>query len=186
MVYKSNFFGKQKGFDTGEIEKYLRILNDMLSYYNIKIDIVIAGGAAMVLEHAAKRRTRDIDAIYSERDIVSACVSDIADEFGLPIDWLNDRVRDAFDNYKKQDIDSHIYFKLSNVAVSCVNMELLLAMKLYAYRLGTDDEEDIKILLKGNENLKFGDVKNIVNMYYDWDDDLSKIAKRFLERWFKE
>ena len=51
--------------------------------------LVIAGGAALVLLYGARESTKDVDVIQADRAVRDAGLQ-IAKQLGLPRDWLND------------------------------------------------------------------------------------------------
>ncbi len=70
----------------------LTLLGQLDARLTSAYDIVIVGGAAMILHFGASRATRDVDAIVlkgNPRQLRNA-VATVAAEVGLPEDWLND------------------------------------------------------------------------------------------------
>jgi len=134
----------------------MRELNkqDMLNYFeeiNRRLavdekhgDILIAGGAAMTLVHNARLSTHDIDAIFRPKEDLRQMVSDIAKAYELNDDWLNDGVK----GFITENMSHSVILSYSNLTVSSLDAEPLLAMKLTSARTLSKDMEDSIFLMK--------------------------------------
>ena len=56
-------------------------------------ELLLTGGASMCLVHSARDMTKDIDALYEPKTIINKLAVKIAEEEGLPGEWLNDSVK---------------------------------------------------------------------------------------------
>jgi hypothetical protein len=133
----------KRHFSAARILKALRALGDELSRQDIRGQIFIVGGAAMALAYSTRRVTKDIDAVFEPKSAIYAAAEKVAEEQGLPADWLNDAVK-AF--IPGQDPEARLLPIIKGIEVSTASPRYLLAMKLMAMRFGEDDE-DIEILL---------------------------------------
>ena len=80
-----------------EIEKYLRMLGDELLKRQLTGEIIIVGGAFMLLALQNRETTRDIDAYFvTEPAAIRDAARVVADREGLASDWLNDGVKGFF------------------------------------------------------------------------------------------
>jgi hypothetical protein len=68
-------------------------LSDTLGTRNVVGEIVIFGGAAMVLAHQARVSTKDVDAVFAPKDVVYRAADDVAADCGFDEGWLNDAVK---------------------------------------------------------------------------------------------
>lgn len=59
---------------------------------NFKAELVIVGGAALIINHDFRESTLDIDALSSEISSYKDIVRQIADDYNIPEDWLNSDV----------------------------------------------------------------------------------------------
>ena len=75
-----------------DIEKYLRMLGQELQQRNITGEILLAGGAVMLLKVQNREVTKDIDAYFNpgQANEIREAARIIADREGLPQDWIND------------------------------------------------------------------------------------------------
>jgi hypothetical protein len=81
-----------------DIEKYLRMLGQELQQRNITGEILLAGGAVMLLKVQNREVTKDIDAYFNpgQANVIREAARIIADREGLPHDWINDGVKGFF------------------------------------------------------------------------------------------
>jgi hypothetical protein len=75
-------------FERDEIEELLEALADRLASQDQKATVLLVGGAAIAIEYGHRPATRDVDAGISPADVVLAASRALAQERGLPDDWL--------------------------------------------------------------------------------------------------
>ena len=128
-----------------DILMYLEILNDRLRKKNIRGELFLYGGAVICLALDGRVSTHDLDGIFEPKKTIYDTVQEIADEYGLPSDWLNDSVKGFISN--KNDMVE--YLDLSNLTISIPTTNYLFAMKCMACRLDEDsnDLDDLKFLI---------------------------------------
>jgi hypothetical protein len=107
-------------------------------------EIVIAGGAALVLMYNAREATRDVDlcSIGSGPAALREAARRVAATLELPDDWLNDGVK----GYLKGLLPGEVLLDRPALLVRALGPQQLLAMKLSAWR---DDVDigDARLLL---------------------------------------
>lgn len=120
-----------------EIIDALERLGELAAQKDHSIELLIVGGAAMILLYDARLSTRDIDAfiLSPEGRIVRGMVEQIAEESDLPEDWLNDGAK----GYLMGISPGPLLFSAPGIMVRSPAVVQLLAMKLSAWR----DEIDI-------------------------------------------
>jgi Nucleotidyltransferase of unknown function (DUF6036) len=134
----------EREFTKARILRALQALGNELTHEGVRAQIFIVGGAAMALAYSTRRVTRDIDAVFEPKQTVYAAAAAVAEELGLPEDWLNDAVK-AF--MPGPDDAPRPVPAIEGIEVTTASPRYLLAMKLMAVRFGEDDE-DIEILLR--------------------------------------
>lgn len=76
------------------IERYLREVGRHLNEAGLTGEILILGGAYMTLVLRQREATKDVDAYFAENAAaIREAASRVAEEHGLPRDWLNDAVK---------------------------------------------------------------------------------------------
>ena len=120
-------------------------LGDKLRQRRVVGEIHVVGGAVMVLEHAARDGTHDVDCgeIAPHGEILQASFA-VATELKLPQGWLNQQAS----SYVPADApwQQSAIFDHPNLRLYAIAPEALLAMKLQAGR--ASDVADIRFLLK--------------------------------------
>ncbi len=110
-------------------------LSSELARRGLRADIFVVGGAAMALAYAPERRTRDVDAVFSDPSAVYEAARAVARRMGLPSDWLNDAVRSYLLGTDSQE---RPVYESRSLQVAIASPPYLLAMKLLAARVEQD------------------------------------------------
>lgn len=122
--------------DSTEIRGLFTALSDALARDGLHAQMLVVGGAAIALGYDRERATMDIDAAFEPSKDLRALAERIADEHGLPHDWLNDGAKGFFPRLQST---STVCFESESLLVEIPSTEFLLAMKLHASR----DEQDL-------------------------------------------
>ena len=133
----------EHSFSRRQIITALQALGDDLTRQGVHGQLFIVGGAAMALAYSDRRVTKDIDAVFEPKAIIYQAAHRVAEDFGLPDDWLNDAVKGFLPG---KDEGARPLPEVEGIEVTTASPRYLLAMKLMAMRFGEDDE-DIQILL---------------------------------------
>ncbi len=134
----------ERHFNRTRILTALQALGDELARRGVRGQIFIVGGAAMALAYSTRRVTTDIDAVFEPKASIYEAAARVAEDLGLPDDWLNDAVKGfmpGMDEHPRPLPEIH------GIEITTASPRYLLAMKLMAMRFGEDDE-DIEILLR--------------------------------------
>lgn len=110
-----------------------------------RIELLVFGGAALVLLYGARETTKDVDAVVlgtGDAASLKAAAGSIATHLGLPEDWLNDGAKGYLHGVSK----GPILLETPTLLVRAPAAEQLLAMKLCAWRDDLD-VEDARLLL---------------------------------------
>jgi hypothetical protein len=108
-------------------------------------EVLIAGGAALVLLFAARETTKDVDAYFVTPDAatIRGAAVRAAERLGLPDDWLNDAAKGYFEGLTRGEV----VYTSPSLLVRAVTTPQLLAMKLAAWRDAVD-RSDARLLLR--------------------------------------
>ena len=80
-----------KPFTRKRIEQLFTDLGARLERRGVTGEVLVFGGAAMILAFNARAATRDIDAVSAPDDAVRTAADEVAQEHGLPRSWLNNQ-----------------------------------------------------------------------------------------------
>lgn len=107
-------------------------------------EIILVGGASVIINYGFRASSYDIDAIYSLSSVMKEAINAVGDKNNLPNGWLNDDFKKTV-SYTDKIIQYSQYYKtFSNVlTVRTVRSEYLVAMKLVSGRQYKKDLSDI-------------------------------------------
>lgn len=133
-----------------EIKDLKEIIKTLDRTLTESLDIVLIGGAAMILHFGSKRATRDIDAILikGKSTVLEDAVKKISESYNLPKNWLNIAAK-GFIDVLPQDFMNRLKplkFNLKKVNLFVLGRVDQIAMKIVALR--EQDLEDLEILIK--------------------------------------
>jgi Nucleotidyltransferase of unknown function (DUF6036) len=166
-------------FTRAEILKALQALGDELSQEGVHGQIFIVGGAAMALAYSTRRVTKDIDAVFEPKSSIYRAAAKVAENEGLPEDWLNDAAKGFMPG---EDEDPRPVPDIQGLEITTASPQYLLAMKLMAMRFGEDDE-DIEILIRECELHDARETLELLERVYPTMDPPPK-TRFFLEELF--
>ncbi|EEF58942.1 DUF6036 family nucleotidyltransferase [Pedosphaera parvula] len=151
------------------ILKAFQALSDELARLNTKGELCLFGGTVMVLAFSARVATKDVDAIFQPTQILREAAARVAEANQLPLDWLNDGVKD-FVSAQHKTIQGNLP-QFPNLRLVMPTPEYLLAMKCMASRIDTlqkdgGDVRDIIFLIRHLNLSSAAAVMNIISSYY--------------------
>ena len=127
-----------------DITEAFAALSDELERRERRGEIVVVGGAALVLLFRARESTKDVDAYFVHplaAEIREAAAA-VANQLELPSDWLNDSAK----GYLVGITTGDVLYESASLVVRAASTVQLLAMKLAAWRDAVD-RSDAKLLL---------------------------------------
>lgn len=155
-----------------QIVEALRLLEAKCELLGIAGEICIYGGAGMVLVFDARSSTRDVDAVLRPKTELLAAAQTVAEELGLPADWLNDGVKGFLSHNEELCEEVIVDLEgLSYLRVLYPSAEYLLAMKCMAARSdgSSEDRNDVAFLLKSLGLHTEEEVLEIIERFYPRD-----------------
>lgn len=171
------------------IDKYLSELSKELKkeYGKHKeFEIILVGGAAIILNYDFRGGTTDIDTFVSSGGAIKDASYRVADKFGLLADWLNSDFRRT-KSYSPYLVQYSKFYKNFNqiLNVRTITREYLVAMKLISFRAYKRDKSDIVGIIESHKNsdkpIQLEEVKKAVsNLYGGWN-AISDEANEFVE-----
>ena len=135
-----------------DIEKALTYLGELALAEGHHIELLVVGGAAMVLLYNARPATHDVDVmILSPRQakIVRDLAQQVATDYDWPLDWLNDGAK----AYLQGLSQGAVLLSSPGIVVKSPATAQLLAMKLSAWRDDVDiaDAQQLLANLSGTK-----------------------------------
>jgi hypothetical protein len=130
-------------FTRAKIVRALQALGEELGKRDVRGQIFIVGGAAIALAYSTRRVTKDVDAVFEPKTVIYEAAAKVAQDLGLPEDWLNDAAKAYMPG---KDSDARPLPEVEGIEITTASPRYLLAMKLIAMRMGEDDH-DIELLL---------------------------------------
>ena len=151
------------------ILKAFQALSDELAHRDVRGELCIFGGSAMLLAYSARLSTKDVDAIFQPAELIRESAKRVAAAMEMPGDWLNDAVK-GYVSAKHETTEGNLP-QFPNLRLTMPTPEYLLAMKCLASRIDSTSPEggdvgDIRHLI-GHLNLKTPPaVMEIISQYY--------------------
>lgn len=140
-----------------------------------KIEIIIVGGASILLNYNFRPSSYDIDA-YFVSDVLKQAINNVSDKLSLPVDWMNkDFIRTpSFSAKIIQYSNFHKEYK-NILTVRTVSKEYLIAMKLVSFRVYKNDISDIINIINEDKNITLKRIKeayeNLYGSYNQLEDE---------------
>jgi hypothetical protein len=174
------------GINKGNIDKYFSELAKEIKKQfgsSANMELIVVGGASVVINYGFRESTLDIDALNSNISSINGCIRAVADNNGLPYTWLNSDFKTT-NSYSPRLIEcSRPYKKFGNVlSVYSVKDEYLLCMKLMSFRLDKDVEDIEGIVQSMGANLSGDKIDQAMKKLYGGWDNVSDIAVNYIAK----
>ena len=172
------------------LDIYLRDLSKELKKEfgrNAEFEIIIIGGASILLNYNFRDTTLDVDMFISRNSSISTAIERVANKHQLSSDWMNSDFKYT-ESFSPKLHQYSKYYKTFNqiLNVRTIKDEYLIAMKLVSFRTYKHDLSDIIGILQENQSITLEDIEvAFINLYGSLD-KLSPRTRTFLEKEFKE
>jgi hypothetical protein len=178
----------EMSFTKETLEHYLKELAKEFRRRNhkaVSAEIILIGGASMLINYGFRDMTYDVDAIIHAESSMKDAINAVGDRYSLPNGWLNTDFRRT-KSYTPRLIEVSSYYKtFSNVVfIRTVTSEYLIAMKLMSGRKYKNDQSDIVGILREhqlrNAPISFDQIDAAVcKLYGDWS-EIPAHSKEFI------
>lgn len=177
-----NTFTKEAlDFYLKELAKEFRRLNGK----HIPAEIILVGGASIVVNYGFRNMTTDVDAKIQASSAMKDAINFAGDKYHLPNGWLNtDFTKTA--SYSPEIVCvSRPYKTFYNLSIRTVSGEHLIAMKLRSGRKYKNDLSDIIGILAEHEKrgnpISFQQIDSaMIELYGSWD-NMSEDSVKFIK-----
>jgi hypothetical protein len=165
-------------FTKDNIENYIKYLSKEFKKLNgnkTPAEIILVGGAAILLKYNFRKSTNDVDAIIYSSSVVKDAINITGEKHNLPNDWLNTDFKNTKSYSDKLfEVSKHYKTFLNILEIRTIDAEYLIAMKLMSGREYKNDLSDISGILQehkiNNKEIKLDDIKKAANyLYDDWN-----------------
>ena len=181
-----------KEFTKENLDTYLKELAKEFkkrSGSKMPAEIILIGGASVLLNYGFREMTYDMDAIIYSSGAMRDAITAVGDRLGLPYGWLNTDFMKTASYTPKLARYSKYYKTFSNILqIRTISAEYLVAMKLMAGRQYKNDLSDVVgILIEQEERgatLLFESIKKAIEDLYDSYDAIPENSRRFIEALF--
>ncbi len=131
-----------------EIKNRLLDLNDHLANKNEKLEMVIIGGASLIIKELIDRATHDIDCFVKEGDKIFGLEETEHERFAFSLQMNSHANIFGIEQFLKLEDDlEEKSFELSNIKVYVPSTEFLIFTKLLSGIYRKKDMDDIKSIL---------------------------------------
>lgn len=176
-------------FTKDNLDEYLKELAKEFRKMNgtrIPAEIILIGGAAILINYGFREMTYDMDAIIQASSLMKDAINHVGDRMGLPNGWLNTDFMKTSSYTPKLVQYSRYYKTFSNVLkIRTVSAEYLVVMKLMAGRQYKNDLSDIVGILieqkKLDKEINFDSIKRAASELYNGYENLPEFSRNFIE-----
>lgn len=184
----------EKPFTNDTIDFYLKELAKeyrKLCGKNAPAEIILIGGASILINYGFRDATYDMDAIISAPSAIKDAINSVGTKYALSSGWINtDFIKT--ESYSPKLIEFSVYYKtFSNVlSFRTIAAEYLIAMKLMAGRPYKNDLSDIVGII-GEHNARGNPLtyeiidKAVCDLYGSWE-GISADQKDFVVSMLKQ
>jgi predicted nucleotidyltransferase len=167
--------------DRDTVLRAFRLMARHLAIADARGELLLAGGAVMVIVYDVERVTRDVDGVILEgHGAVTDAARRVAAELHLPRGWLNEGVSVYLST--QPDPEATPIFDHPNLAVMAVSTEHLLALKARAAR--AQDLPDLQTLCAALDVGSAADIVRIVDRFFP-EDPLTPRARAIIDDLFR-
>ncbi len=151
-----------------DITKYLQMVGYELAGTGKSLEIVLLGGAAMLIEIGNRESTHDVDTFFvSDFAALVKASAVVAARENLPDGWLNSAAAGFTYNFKKQP-EKNLWKSFPGLDVYVVSLDYLFATKIMASRY--KDRQDIRALAAKLKIVRRKDVLTLITKYVAYED----------------
>ena len=150
-------------------------------------ELIIVGGASILLNYSFRMSTIDIDCLDMNDALMNETINAVVSKYDLPNGWINtDFIKT--NSYTPKLIQYSTFYKSyanNTLIVRTIKDEYLIAMKMVAARKYKHDYSDIYGILKENKSLKYEDIITAVKNLYGTIEIVNTEMLSFVKKLFE-
>lgn len=127
----------------------IKVLDELDKHLSSSFDLILIGGAAMILHFGASRTTRDVDVLILKGELsdLRQAIKTVADERELPEDWMSDAAKGFADIFLPDFYHRLVPldYEFFHIRLYALGLPEQVALKIIALR--EQDLEDLELLL---------------------------------------
>lgn len=164
-----------------------KLLKKKIHNKNLSVEIIVVGGASILLNYNFRNTTVDIDCIDVHNALMNEVVSEVAIKHNLPVDWINTDFKNT-NSYSQKLISYSSYYKTFSgvLNIRTIKDEYLIAMKIVSARKYKNDYSDIygivKYLKDNGIKISIEQVDRAIDELYLSRDKVDNDAYEFTKR----
>lgn len=171
------------------MDKYLKELGKVFKKLNGKVmpaEIVIVGGASLLINYSFRETTRDVDAYIHASSAMKDAIRLVADTYNLDPNWVNDDFRYT-SSYSDKIVECSKYYKTFSgvLRVYTISGSYLIAMKLMSGRSYKYDRSDVVGILYehsiNGDPICLADIKSAAEKLYGSYDAIPEESRIYVE-----
>ena len=151
-------------------------------------ELIIVGGASILLNYSFREATIDIDCVDINDALMNEIINEVGDKYSLPPGWINTDFLKT-DSYSPKLIQYSSFYKsyLNNtLVVRTIKDEYLIAMKIVSARQYKNDYSDIYGIIKENKDLSLDKIIVATKELYGSETEINPNMMSFLNAIFKD
>lgn len=155
-----------------------------------KAEIIVVGGASILLNYDFRMNSIDIDAFTNYKNIIECAAKKIADKYQLSQQWFNDDFTKTT-SYSSKLRQYSIYYKTFGnvIEVRTIRREYLIAMKMMSGRKYKNDLSDILGILYQHymekDEITYNEIEQAIINLYGKLDEIDKEITEFVKNAIK-
>ena len=146
------------------IEGAFAALDAELGRRDFQGQVYVLGGAVFCLVFRSRESTKDVDAWFTPPTEIRSAAKAVAEELGLPEDWLNDAAK----AFLPEGATFESWRRLPHLEILVADAPTLLAMKCAAARTA-EDAGDIRVLAEHLGLKSSAEILEAVGRFYPED-----------------
>ncbi len=161
-----------------------KLLKKKIRNKNLSVEIIVVGGASILLNYNFRDTTVDIDCIDVHDALMNEVVNEVANKYDLPTNWINTDFKNT-SSYSQKLVNYSSFYKTyyGVLNIRTIKGEYLIAMKIVSARKYKNDYSDIYGIIKwykdNNIDLSMDQIDKSIDELYSSHNRVDKDAYKF-------